>query len=370
MADDTSRFMAMKGAGYYSQATVGARDVITAATPVVLQALRAQKLDASGPAIGLSDMGAADGGTSLEMWGQVLRALRDDLPDRALQLTYTDLPKNDFSQLFQIVHGLTDIPTELPEIPNLYLMASGTSFHHAMVPPGSLHLGFSATASHYVSTTPCEIADHVHMVGATGDTRAAFEAQGARDWEAFLLARATELAPGGRLVLYNFGIDEQGRYLGHTGGVSMFDTFNRLWRDLVTQGVITEAEYRATNFPQCYRTPEQFAAPFRDPESPVYQAGLRLDDIGTLHTRCPFEAAFDAGETDAEGFAESYIPTLRSWSEPTFVADLAGTRPGAEIAPIIDRFYGAYQEEVAKDPAGHAMDYIHCRVVARKVTSG
>lgn len=368
MADDTSRFMAMKGAGYYSQATVGARNVITGAIPVVRAALEAQELQAKGPAIGLTDMGCADGGTSLEMWGRVLGDLRARLPDRALQLTYTDLPRNDFSQLFQIVHGQTELPAYATSIDNLYLMASATSFHHCIVPPGTLHLGFSATASHYISETPAEISDHVHMVGATGDTRAAFQRQGEKDWTAFLLARAQELAPGGRLVLYNFGIDEQGRYLGHTGGASMFDTFARLWHSLVADGTITADEFRATNFPQHYRTVDEFAAPFQDTQSPVYQAGLRLEDIGTLHTRCPFEQSFAQEHHDPARFAAAYIPTLRSWSEPTFVSGLNATRTATEISAIVDRFYQSYQDEVARSPKGHAMDYIHTRVVAYKAS--
>ncbi|MEM6303147.1 MAG: SAM-dependent methyltransferase [Pseudomonadota bacterium] len=366
MADDTSRFMAMKGAGYYSQATKGARNVIMAATPVVEAALATQALADDGAPVTMTDMGAADGGTSIEMWTQILTGLRAALPQRALQLVYTDLPRNDFGQLFRIVHGQTDLAAVAPEVDNVYLMASATSFHHPIVPPGTLHLGFSATASHYVSETPAEIPDHVHMVGASGEVRSAYMAQGARDWEAFLTARAAELAPGGRLVLYNFGIDEQGRFLGHTGGVSMFDTFAQLWQALATEGVISQEEFAATNFPQAYRTVEEFAAPFEDETSPVYRAGLRLEDIGTLHTRCPFEEAFAQGGMSARDFAKSYIPTLRSWSEPTFVSGLSPTRKPEEIAAIIDRFYQSYEDLVAENPDGHAMDYIHCRVVARK----
>ncbi len=48
----------------------------------------------------------------------------------------------------------------------------------------------------------------------------------ARNWDDLLTARARELRPGGRLVMLNFGIDEEGRYLGNTGGVNMFDTFS------------------------------------------------------------------------------------------------------------------------------------------------
>ena len=79
---------------------------------------------------------------------------------------------------------------------------------------------------HWLSRKPCDIPDHVHAVGATGAVLEAFQQQAADDWQAILLRRAAELAPGGRLVLVNFGVDEEGRYLGNTGGVNMFDTFD------------------------------------------------------------------------------------------------------------------------------------------------
>ena len=63
------------------------------------------------------------------------------------------------------------------------------------------------------------------------------------------------------LVFLNFGIDERGRYLGHTGGVSMFDTFNRFWRELAERGRDHRERICRTNFPQVYRTMEQFIAP-------------------------------------------------------------------------------------------------------------
>ena len=51
----------------------------------------------------------------------------------------------------------------------------------------SLSLGFSATAMHYVSEKPCEIEDHVHMVGAAPDERAKFAQRAAEDWEKIFL---------------------------------------------------------------------------------------------------------------------------------------------------------------------------------------
>ena len=360
------RDVAMKGAGYYSKSTAGAKDVIDNATPMVLDAANALPIPEDGRPITVADMGCADGGTSMEMIGRVVGALRRRAPGTPIQMVYTDLPRNDFSQLFQNVHGLTELESTLLDIPDVYVFASGTSFHSGIFPPGSLHLGFSATASHYISEKPCAIPDHVHMVGATGRVREAYEAQGARDWEAMLIQRARELVTGGRLALFNFGIDEEGRYLGNTGGVSMFDTFNDLWRDLAECGAISPGEYRETNFAQCYRTVERFCAPLTDRQNPVYRAGLRLNHVETRVIRCPYERNFSE-HGDAARFAAEYIPTLRSWSEHTFLAGLSPNRPAAEKQAIVDRFYDSYEARVRQNPGGHAMDYVHIYLVCEKV---
>ena len=175
--------MAMKGAGYYSKATVGAKHVMDNASGMVIDAVDRMQLADDGSMFRVTDMGAADGGTSVDLWRKVLAHVRGKVASRPIEMIYTDLPRNDFSQVFQMIHGLTDTRSYYDEIENLYVYASGTSFHQPIVPPETLNLGFSATASHYVSKTPCNISNHVHMVGAEGEERAAFAAQGARDWE-------------------------------------------------------------------------------------------------------------------------------------------------------------------------------------------
>jgi len=360
------RDVAMKGAGYYSKATTGAKDVIDNATPLVLDAAAVVPIPTDGRPITVADMGCADGGTSMQMIGKLLRALRERAPGVPIQMVYTDLPRNDFSQVFQHIYGLTDVESPLLDIPDTYFFASGTSFHQNIFPAESLHLGFSATASHYISEKPCTISDHVHMVGASGDERAAYEAQGAQDWETMLLQRTKELVKGGYLALFNFGIDEEGRYLGHTGGASMFDTFSELWADLADKGVITRDEFRETNFAQCYRTVEQFCAPLKDENSAVYQAGLRIKHVESRVVRCPYEMDF-ADHGDADKFAVEYIPTLRSWSEHTFVAGLSPDRPAEEKQAIVDRFFDSYEDKVRQNPQGHAMDYVHIYLVCEKV---
>ncbi len=365
MAENTARDIRMKGSGYYSLATTGAKDVIDGALPLVIGALDAMDIPDNGALFTMADMGCADGGTSIDTIGAALRHVRDRAPSRPLSMVYTDLPRNDFSQIFQIVHGLTDIPAYAPDIDNLFVYTSGTSFHQRLFPAGALNFGFSATSSHYLSERPGPITDHVHMVGAGGAERAAFAEQGRADWSRILTNRAADMASSGRLVLINFCRDEEGRYLGGTQGVNMFDTFDRLWRTLADDGVITHDEYAATAFPQYYRDVEECSAPLTDPDHPAHRAGLRLDHIETRVIDCPYRLEYEQ-HGDAAKFATAYIPTLRSWSESVFAAGLSPARPAEEREEIIDRYFDSYETFVRENPEGQGMDYVHTYMVIAK----
>jgi hypothetical protein len=366
IAGKSGAAIAMRGAGYYSSHTIGAKTVIDAATDLVLEAARDIKLEQTETPFGIADYGCADGGTSIDLHRALIADIRSREPDRPIALTYTDLPGNDFSALFKRLQGQLPMdPVGLSNIDRLFTLASGTSFYRQVVPSGSLAIGFSATAMHWMSILPGRITGHVHSVGAKGAEYHAFRAQSLKDWETILLHRAAELRPGGWLVMANFCIDEQGYYLGHTGGISMFDQYERHWRDLFEAGAITRAEYDRATFQQHYRTPDECAAPFRDPESFVSRAGLELVRSFTRVTRCPYAAAFER-DRDATGFARSYIPTLRSWSESTFFGALDPSRPLEERQALIDRYYAAYEADVAAHPEGHGMDYVHCFMQIRK----
>jgi hypothetical protein len=301
------------------------------------------------------------------MMQRAIEVVRSKAAGRAITITYTDLPHNDFSALFRLVHGLLpqSPPKPLGEETGVFTYASGTSFYRQIFPDGALSLGFSATAMHWLSRRPGTIAEHVQAVGASPSEKAVFRRQSLEDWNTILLHRARELRPGGKLVLANFCVDEQGRYLGNTGGVNMFDTFTKHWRDLMETGQISETEYRSATFPQFYKTLEEFVSPFQDPNSPVRRAGLVLEHASTRVTGCPYAANFQV-HGDPVAFAKEYLPTLRSWTESTFFGALNPQRPLGERQAVIESFYGAYESEVARAPEGHGMDYVHSFMVISK----
>ena len=65
-------------------------------------------------------------------------------------------------------------------------------------------------------------------------------------------------------------------------------------------------------------------------------------------------------------FADSLIPTTRSWSETVFRTALSN-REKSESNEIINSFYEKYRAEVERDPDGHAMDYIHIIMEIEKI---
>ncbi|HUV22400.1 MAG TPA: SAM-dependent methyltransferase [Gammaproteobacteria bacterium] len=362
-----SEGITMSGGGLYSLATIGAKHVIDAATPMVLEAIGSLPLQSVTSGFTLSDMGTADAGTSLSMITRAIDAVRARAPQAPITVIYSDQPRNDFNALIANIYGLGSYESYLERHRAIYPLVSGTSFYKQIVPSETLDIGFSATAMHWLSTKVCNISNHVQAVGAQGEELAAFRQQAHRDWRQILLHRARELKPGGKLVLINFARDEQGRYLGNTDGINMFDTFNQIWLDFLAQGRISRAEYENMTLPQYYNSVEEFSAPLLDRSDPVYQAGLRLDHIETRIVKCPYAEAY--GEHgDAARFAAEYIPTIRSWNESIFLNGLDSERPLAERQQIIEDYYGTYGAMVRDSPAGHGMDYVHAYTVISKTT--
>ncbi|MDC3092708.1 class I SAM-dependent methyltransferase [Paracoccaceae bacterium] len=364
---NTQNVLSMKGDGYYSKKTAGAKNAIDSIQEIMekyIPHLPNKEI------LRFADFGAADGGTSQELWYNLINVLRNMGDNRVIEMLYTDLASNDFSTLFknmQGMHGEKDLAYQ-KIFDNVFVHGCGTGFHQQLLATDSLSLGFSATAMHYVSEKPCQIKNHVHMVGADVEEKKQFMAQAALDWESILLSRAKELASGGRFVCMNFGIDEKGRYLGNTGGHSMFDKFNEHWRSHLDQGIITNEEYINTTFAQHYRTVDEFCTPFNDKTSKISKAGLKLLSCSTKLTKCPYRETYEKNirTMSKKEFADSLIPTTRSWSETVFRTALS-TRCEKESNAIIDSFYENYRAEVERDPDGHAMDYIHIIMEIEKI---
>ena len=104
----TAQILSMKGAGYHSQRTRGAKNVIDNAADMLFDAVHALPKPLAGQPVRIADFGAADGGTSKKAIRDTVAEIRSRFPDCQIQVTYTDLPSNDFSVLFRNMLGVAE----------------------------------------------------------------------------------------------------------------------------------------------------------------------------------------------------------------------------------------------------------------------
>ncbi len=307
------------------------------------------------------------------MMHKAIAAVRAKSATVPIVVLYEDQPTNDFKPLFMMTQGLMPGPKSyLQDFDGVFVMASGTSFYAPCSPPGTVDLGFSATAMHWLRRTPCHIKSALHSAMATAEENAQYAAQADKDWRRILLQRASEMKAGAKAVFVNFSTDSNGCYLGNTAaaggpGVSMHSKFSEIWASFAAKGTITQEEYEATNFPQHYRTEAQYTAALTEADSEVSKAGLKLLDVHNIITPCPYRAGWLAGKYESpEAFAADYIGTLRSWSSGVFLTGLNDSRTAEEKQAIVDAFYTAYQADVAGNPGEHGMDYVHAVLTVAK----
>ncbi|KAJ7331667.1 hypothetical protein OS493_019260 [Desmophyllum pertusum] len=357
------------GSGF-SDNTLCCYKAIYEAAPLVSDAIKLASVK-PGSVFTIADYGCADGGNSMPLLYacvQELRKIHGD--DFSINVIYEDQPVNDFKPLFLRLQGLMPGPTSyFLNFPDVFVTACGTNFFSQCFPPQTVNLAFSATAFHWFSRKPCDITGALHHTMITIPEEAeVFEKQAAKDWETILLNRAKELAPGSRMILVQLAIDKEGQYVGTTKGTrfSLHHMLSELWKGLATDGLITQNEFHKTTFAHFFRTENEFKKPFESKDSPVRKAGLSLISIETKVVPCPYREKWLKNGGDPKEHAHWYIPAIRAWSNTTFVSGLSDSRSSEEKERIVDELFQRYENEVAKFPEDHGVDFVSAYMVIGK----
>ena len=336
----------------YSAQTEGALLCIEAASDWALTCV--DQLAAADSHV-LIDYGAADGGTAVGLWHQVLDRLHTNQPQAHLTLIGNDLPSNDNVALAE------NLALQIPRTPGPTVLVSARSFYEPSVGPNTVSFGFSATAMHWLSASPGPLETHTHVL-ASGDAEALkrFTAQALKDWTYILELRSKELKVGGRLLTVNLSRDEEGHYLGHNGGETrnVHDQLHQIWKSLADEGVISQEQYRNGTVLNFYKSPDEFMAPLKDQASAPYRNGLRLVDERTVYVKCPYRRRWNENG-DTAAFAAGLMATIRSWSRHSF-ASAAGDAAADEV-------YRRLEQRIADAPDEWSLDYVEHHQMMEKV---
>jgi hypothetical protein len=206
----------------------------------------------------IADYGAANGHNALLPIGAAIGRFRARTPpEHSVLVTHTDVPQNDFTELFRT---LTDDPdTYLKKDHASFASAVGRSFYTQILPSNSVNLAWSAWSILWLGRVPTPIPDHVVVSSSRDDNaRTAYAKQAAHDWHEFVAFRGRELCPGGRLVVMTLAIGEDGEF----GYRPLLDAVMETLAELSTRNVVTEDEVHRMTIPIVGRRARDFLSPF------------------------------------------------------------------------------------------------------------
>lgn len=218
------------------------------------------------------------------------------------------------------------------------------SFYGPVLPAGSVHLGWSASAVHWLSQRPEVGIDRLWPHPGLGPRRAPFSERARADWQLFLQQRARELRAGAQLVV----VAGAARADGTSTADAYLDVPWEVIGELEREGALSSDERAAMHVPTYFRSGAEWRAPFACSELPLELVGYREE-------RLPdglWEAYEQSG--DGEAFAAAWVGWLRAFSEPLLGAALHPARTAEERGSVLDELYRRTTRRIAEAPErGH-----------------
>lgn len=302
----------------------------------------------------VADYGSSHGGNSLRPMSVIIESVRKNTSaNQTIGIYHTDLPHNDYNTLFRTLHeSQKSYLKYASEDAPILTFATATPFFQQILPTGSVHLGFSSSATHWISCFPCEV-QQLYTVAAPEPERALWRKQAAVDWEKFLQARTIELAPGGVLVLANLFMDDNGDYTTRELGFVMDNVIS----EMLENNMIDSKAARRFSHPSYFRTLKEHIDPL-----PCHNLTLRT--AFSRHIQNPIYNEYKELD-DWEGFGKAMVNWAKQWAHVALLRVIGNLEDGAKNAAA-DYFYRRVAEEVSARPHDHQILMVMLYLVIQK----
>jgi hypothetical protein len=353
----------MGGKGFYDSHSEAQSEGIRRQEARLRNAVR--HLDLTRPELRIMDYGCGPGRNSMSAFHAVLDEVRRLDPDLPVVAMHNDLIGNDWNDLFANIRGPNGY---LHDVDHIRVEASIGSFFEAVASTGTIDLGISFAASHWLSrpvriTSPgtlffCDLAE---------PARGEIAAMADRDWTDFLRRRACELKPGGWLVVDGLssvpdpddpsGLRAAGRHL--------YRAFWQIATGLADEGRIDRALLEDFIFPLYFRLSHEVLAPL-ERETDLKDA---FDVVELTNDLLPMPYEDELAQTgDIETYAASYASFARAFAESTLRRQLfeGSTPTGSEADQLANEFFRRLQDLFAAKPGRHAFEHQVLTLVLRR----
>lgn len=329
----------MKGEGHYDRHSTVQGAALDAVKDWIDVAVEGLPLPAEPAPLTVADYGCSEGRNSIRAVGLIFEALRRRRPTQTLCAIHTDLPSNNFNQLFVNLHdpsGLSYLFAEGAPRPHVHALAAAGSFYGPVLPPGSVAFGLSFYAILWLDRRPpVPVPGFIGYMRSTPEAQRAFAQQAERDLARFLECRAVEMVPGGKLLLVAPG--QVGNARASDG---LYDVLDDACRDLVAAGRIDPQRYEDFAFPVYFRSLEETTRLLDHPDS-----RFRVERAASFEAPQPILEHYRQG-SDVDRYAADYTNFLRVFSEPVLVAGLAR----ADDSGFADALYERVRARVRAEP--------------------
>lgn len=346
----------MEGEGAYNRHARIQAGGATLAFPLLEEAVQKIECNARDGALVIADYGSSQGKNSQAPMRLAIETFRRRVgKTHPIFVYHVDQPANDFNSLFSVL-GSDPARYTLDES-NVFPCAIGRSFYEDVFPPSHVHLGWCSYAAVWLSRIPMAISGHFVVLGARDDVRAAWDRQGAADWEAFLSLRARELRSGGRLVVVLPGLDDE----GISGLENLFNQANDTLSEMVDELAIQPEEREQIVLGAYPRRRCDLLAAF-----------ARIGEFQDLTVeRCELAACEDPAWAGyrLNGNSEALAHKQALFFRATFLPSLASALPSLQGAPELRAFGDRLEYGLKRRLAGNPQPvhtFVETMVLAKR----
>lgn len=330
----------MEGDGAYNRHAKFQADGSTIALLLIQEAAEKIEISCGNEPVVIADYGSSQGRNSLKPMRATIETLRGRIgSNHPIMVYHIDLPVNDFNSLFKTLDGDADSYTRFAA--NVYSCAVGRSFYENVLPAECVHIGWSAYAVQWLSRIPAVPVDHFWFARLNAAARAIYERQAAEDWENFLALRASELRPGGRLVVVCPGVGDCQTIADHVDPVIT---------DMVNEGAIGTDERARMVIAGWQRSERDYLAPFhrdgrfRNLTVEHCESVPRADRIWEQYQR----------DGDVETFATKQAAHFRATFVPSLAAVLTRADDGETRRAFADRIEHGLKQRLLREPTPYS----------------
>ncbi|XP_042000508.1 loganic acid O-methyltransferase-like [Salvia splendens] len=255
---ESSPMNAGDGTFSYTKNSTVQRDAASSVKDTIKEAIMEnfdiEKVLGDSTTLTIADLGCSVGPNTVSAMESLLETVehkcrRQGLDGLEFQVLFNDQIGNDFNTLF----------AALPQPRSYFASAVPGSFYGRLFPCSSVHVAYSSYAINWLSRVPEELqrkdsrawnAGRIHYSDDSSEAvLEAYADQFQRDMEAFVGARAREIAPGGVMVIVVPGVPDGA--VTYSGGVA-FRFIESILSDMVKEGVIEQEQVDSFNVPNVY----------------------------------------------------------------------------------------------------------------------